>query len=80
MMVSLFQDTVKAEVVYLGISGFALLFYVLGVLISQPEIPLAFNGIFPKLSGETAYSVMALLGSNIMVHNFYTHSSAVQVS
>ncbi|CAA6671759.1 unnamed protein product [Spirodela intermedia] len=48
------------------------------VLISQPEIPLSFNGIFPKLSGETAYSVMALLGSNIMVHNFYTHSSAVQ--
>ncbi|CAA7408877.1 unnamed protein product [Spirodela intermedia] len=71
-------DNVKAEVLYLGISGFALLFYVLGVLISQPEIPLSFNGIFPKLSGETAYSVMALLGSNIMVHNFYTHSSAVQ--
>ncbi|MQM01349.1 hypothetical protein Taro_034105 [Colocasia esculenta] len=68
----------KAEVLYIGISGFALLFHVIGVLISQPEIPLAMNGIFPTLSGETAYSLMALLGANIMVHNFYTHSSIVQ--
>ncbi|XP_078428816.1 NRAMP metal ion transporter family protein [Wolffia australiana] len=71
-------DDMKAEVLCLAVSGFALLFYVLGVLICQPEVPLAFNGIFPKLTGETAYSVMALLGSNIMVHHFYAHSSAVQ--
>jgi len=36
--------------------------------------------MFPKLSGESAYSLMALLGANIIVHNFYTHSSFVQVS
>uniref|UniRef100_A0A1D1ZLX5 Ethylene-insensitive protein 2 n=2 Tax=Anthurium amnicola TaxID=1678845 RepID=A0A1D1ZLX5_9ARAE len=71
-------DNYKAEILYIGISGFALLFYVLGVLISQPEIPLAMNGILPRLSGENAYSLMALLGANIMVHNFYTHSSIVQ--
>lgn len=52
----------------------------LGVLISQPEFPLAMNGVFPKLNGQSAYSLMALLGSNIMVHNFYIHSSSVQVN
>jgi len=73
------QDNCKAEVLYIGVAGFALLFYVFGVLISQPEVPLVINGIFPKLSGESAYSLMALLGANIMAHNFYIHSSIVKV-
>ncbi|KAL6647842.1 hypothetical protein ACP70R_015279 [Stipagrostis hirtigluma subsp. patula] len=60
------------------IAGFALLCYVLGLLVSQPQIPLTTNVIFPKLSGESAYSLMALLGANIMAHNFYIHSSVVQ--
>uniref|UniRef100_A0A0E0LHA8 Protein ETHYLENE-INSENSITIVE 2 n=1 Tax=Oryza punctata TaxID=4537 RepID=A0A0E0LHA8_ORYPU len=60
------------------IAGFALLCYVLGLLVSQPQIPLTMNVIFPKLSGESAYSLMALLGANIMAHNFYVHSSVVQ--
>ncbi|XP_062187717.1 protein ETHYLENE-INSENSITIVE 2 isoform X2 [Phragmites australis] len=60
------------------IAGFALLCYVLGLLVSQPQIPLTMNIIFPKLSGESAYSLMALLGANIMAHNFYIHSSVVQ--
>ncbi|RLN35859.1 ethylene-insensitive protein 2-like [Panicum miliaceum] len=60
------------------IAGFALLCYVLGLLVSQPQIPLTVNVIFPKLSGESAYSLMALLGANIMAHNFYIHSSVVQ--
>ncbi|XP_020274721.1 protein ETHYLENE-INSENSITIVE 2 isoform X2 [Asparagus officinalis] len=71
-------DNFKAEALYIGIAAFALLFYVLGVLISQPEVPLMTSGIFPKLSGESAYSLMALLGANIMVHNFYIHSSIVK--
>lgn len=62
------------------IAGFALLSYVLGLLVSQPQIPLTMNVIFPKISGESAYSLMALLGANIMAHNFYIHSSVVQVN
>ncbi|EHA8590667.1 protein ETHYLENE-INSENSITIVE 2 [Cocos nucifera] len=71
-------DNRIAETLYVIIAGLALLLYVLGVLISQPEIPLVMNVIFPKLSGESAYSLMALLGANIMAHNFYIHSSIVQ--
>lgn len=73
------QDNCKAEAVHVGVAGFAMLFYVLGVLISQPEVPFVMRGIFPKLSGENAYSLMALLGANIMAHNFYIHSSIIKV-
>nr|ADP02171.1 Nramp domain-containing protein [Triticum aestivum] len=60
------------------IAGFTILCFVLGLLISQPEIPLHVNVMFPKLSGESAYSLMALMGANVISHNFYVHSSVVQ--
>ncbi|WOL07915.1 protein ETHYLENE-INSENSITIVE 2-like isoform X2 [Canna indica] len=66
------------ESIYISMAGLSLLFYVLGVLISQPEIPIVKDVIFPKLSGESSYLLMALLGANIMAHNFYIHSSIVQ--
>ncbi|KAG0481307.1 hypothetical protein HPP92_012165 [Vanilla planifolia] len=71
-------DNHKFEAMYVILAGFVLLFYVVGVLISQPEVPVITNELFPKLTGENAYSVMSLLGANIMVHNFYIHSSVVQ--
>lgn len=37
------------------------------------------NGMLTKLSGETAFALMSLLGANIMPHNFYLHSSIVLV-
>nr|CAB3498981.1 unnamed protein product [Digitaria exilis] len=60
------------------IAGFALLCFVLGLLVSQPKVPVNMNVMFPKLSGESAYSLMALLGGNVIAHNFYVHSSVVQ--
>ncbi|PKA56983.1 Ethylene-insensitive protein 2 [Apostasia shenzhenica] len=71
-------DNRMFEAVYVSIGGLSLLFYVFGVLISQPEVPVITDEIFPKLTGENAYSLMALLGANIMAHNFYVHSSIVQ--
>ncbi|KAL6893714.1 hypothetical protein ACP4OV_007812 [Aristida adscensionis] len=61
------------------IAGFTLLCFVLGLLVSHPKTPVDMHVMFPKLSGESAYSVMALLGSNLIAHSFYTHSSVVQV-
>ena len=61
------------------IAGFTLLCFVLGLLISHPHTPVNMNVMFPKLSGESAYSLMALLGGNVITHNFYVHSSVVQV-
>ncbi|CAN6281780.1 unnamed protein product [Urochloa humidicola] len=61
------------------VAGFALLCFVLGLLVSQPKVPINMNVMFPKLSGENAYSLMALLGGNVIAHNFYVHSSVGQV-
>ncbi|XP_066386463.1 protein ETHYLENE-INSENSITIVE 2-like [Miscanthus floridulus] len=69
----------KAVMLNAYLSGFTLVCFVLGLLVSHPKTPVNTNVMFPKLSGESAYSLMALLGTNIIVHNFYTHSSIVQV-
>ncbi|RLN18996.1 ethylene-insensitive protein 2-like [Panicum miliaceum] len=61
------------------LAGFTLVYFVLGLLVSHPNTPVNMNVMFPKLSGESAYSLMALLGINIIVHSFYTHSSVVQI-
>ncbi|XP_057512563.1 ethylene-insensitive protein 2.1-like [Actinidia eriantha] len=71
-------DIGKTKVLCILIASFVLLFYVLGVLFSQPEISVSTSGTLPKLSGETAFALMSLLGANIMPHNFYLHSSIVQ--
>ncbi|KAJ9184298.1 hypothetical protein P3X46_004038 [Hevea brasiliensis] len=67
----------KANFLCMCVAGFILLFYFLGVLTSQREIPLSFNGMLSKLSEESAFALMSLLGANIMPHNFYLHSSFV---
>lgn len=73
------MDKRKAGMFNAYASGFTLVCFVLGLLVSHPKTPVNTNVMFPKLSGESAYSLMALLGTNIIVHNFYTHSSVVQV-
>ncbi|CAL5350970.1 unnamed protein product [Camellia sinensis] len=44
----------------------------------QPEISISMGGMLTKLSGESAFALMSLLGANVMPHNFYLHSSIVQ--
>ncbi|KAL6141957.1 hypothetical protein ACLB2K_060242 [Fragaria x ananassa] len=73
-------DTCKAKFlcVCIYVAGFILLSFVLGVFISQPQMPLSMTGMLTKLSGESAFSLMSLLGASIMPHSFYLHSSIVQ--
>ena len=61
------------------IAGFTLLCFVLGLLVSQPKVPVNVNVMFPKLSGESAYPLMVLLGRNVITNIFYVPSSVVQV-
>ncbi|XP_065855915.1 ethylene-insensitive protein 2.1 [Euphorbia lathyris] len=58
-------------------AGFILLLYFLGVLTSQTEIQFSMNVMLTKLSEESAFALMSLLGASIMPHNFYLHSSFV---
>ncbi|KAJ1398442.1 NRAMP family [Sesbania bispinosa] len=71
-------DIEKAKILGLFVAGFVLLSFILGILINQPEIPLSINGINTKLSGESAFVLMSLLGATLVPHNFYLHSSIVQ--
>ncbi|XP_038697242.1 ethylene-insensitive protein 2-like isoform X2 [Tripterygium wilfordii] len=73
-----FLENRKANLLCVFIAASIMLCYVIGVLISQPEFPLSMSGVLTKLSGESAFTVMSLLGANIMPHNFYLHSSLVQ--
>lgn len=75
-----FQENGKGKLLCIYLTSFILLGYGFGVLISQPEIPLSTGGMLSKLSGESALALMSLLGASIMPHNFYLHSSIVQVS
>ncbi|XP_031265491.1 ethylene-insensitive protein 2 isoform X2 [Pistacia vera] len=68
----------KANFLCISMAGVLLLSYVLGVLISQPETPLSVNWMLTKLSGDSVFTLMSLLGASIMPHNFYLHSSIIR--
>lgn len=60
------------------ISIFILASYFCGVFTSQSGNTLFVGGMLTRLSGESAFALMSLLGAHIMPHNFYLHSSVVQ--
>lgn len=69
----------RAKYLSICISIVVLVSYIFGVAISQPASPLSLGGTVTRLSGESAYALMSLLGASIMPHNFYLHSSVVQL-
>ncbi|CAA2958590.1 ethylene-insensitive 2 [Olea europaea subsp. europaea] len=77
-----FLDTLlenrKAKFLSICLTSLILLSYVFGALISQPESSFSMGGMLTKLSGESAYALMSLIGASITPHNFYLHSSIVQ--
>ncbi|CAK9172806.1 unnamed protein product [Ilex paraguariensis] len=75
-----FLESGKAKFLCICAASFILLSYVLGVIISQPETPMSIggSGTLTKLSGESVFALMSLLGANIIPHSFYLHSSIVQ--
>ncbi|PON69315.1 Ethylene-insensitive protein [Parasponia andersonii] len=70
-------ENCKVKFICIYIAGFILLSSVFGVLVNHPETTLSMNGV-TKLSGESAFALMSLLGASIMPHNFYLHSCFVQ--
>ncbi|KAJ8899666.1 hypothetical protein K2173_019363 [Erythroxylum novogranatense] len=74
---STFLEKRKANFFFTRVSFALFVLYVLGVLVSQPEISLTTNWMRPKLGDESLFALMSLLGANIMPHNFYLHSSMV---
>ncbi|KAL9236994.1 hypothetical protein vseg_011589 [Gypsophila vaccaria] len=71
-------ESSKAKVLVVCLAGSTIVCYVLGMLSSLPEFPASSNSLVSRLSGESAFALMGLLGSSVMPHNFYLHSSIVQ--
>lgn len=75
-----FLETGKAKFMCACLATVALLSYLFGVLMSQPDTSLSIGSgrILTKFSGESVFALISLLGASIMPHNFYLHSSIVQ--
>ncbi|CAM6071418.1 unnamed protein product [Sphagnum tenellum] len=54
--------------------GVILVCFGLDALLSPPNAMVIAAGMRPKLRGDTLYTVMALLGANVMPHTFYLRS------
>ncbi|CAJ1893331.1 unnamed protein product [Sphenostylis stenocarpa] len=78
IMLDLNMDIEKAKILGQFVAGLVLLSLILGLLINQLEVPFPVHGILIRLSGESVFALMSLLGANLVPHNFYLHSSIVQ--
>ncbi|MED6143465.1 Ethylene-insensitive protein 2 [Stylosanthes scabra] len=78
LLLAVLLDIEKAKILGQYVAGFVLVLTVLGLLFNRPENPLSVNGIQIKLSGESSFVIMSLLGATLVPHNFYLHSSIVQ--
>ena len=48
------------------------------ILWAKPSAAEMANGLIPRLSGESLYIVVGILGATVMPHNLYLHSALVQ--
>ncbi|KAK4743231.1 hypothetical protein SAY87_001232 [Trapa incisa] len=67
----------KEKCICIFMAGSALFVYMYGIFVNQPEISSSTNGILPKLSAESVFTLMSLLGASVLPQNFYLHSALV---
>lgn len=70
----------RAELVAGSVVGFVLVCFGLDTLISRPSATAMLSGLWPKVRGESLYTVVGLIGANVVPHTFYLHSALLQVS
>ncbi|XP_023767815.1 ethylene-insensitive protein 2 [Lactuca sativa] len=69
----------KAKFMCMCLATVALLSYLFGVVVSQPDTSLSMSGgMLTRFNGESVLALISLLGASIMPHNFYLHSSIVK--
>mmetsp|Transcript_46020 Transcript_46020/g.116456 ORF Transcript_46020/g.116456 Transcript_46020/m.116456 type:complete len:872 (-) Transcript_46020:137-2752(-) len=49
------------------------------LLLSKPPLTKLVSGLWPRLTRDSLYTAVSLLGANVMPHNFYLHSALVSV-
>lgn len=48
------------------------------LFLAKPNLPQLAAGLIPRISGESLYVAVGILGATVMPHNLYLHSSLVQ--
>jgi manganese transport protein len=70
--VRLFERAMLVTIAIIGACVAAQLF------LARPEAAAVAGGFAPRLSGESLYVAIAMLGATVMPHNLYLHSALVQ--
>jgi manganese transport protein len=52
--------------------------FVVELVLAKPDFTAVARGLIPKLTGESLYVAIGILGATVMPHNLYLHSSLVQ--
>ncbi|HEX8984362.1 MAG TPA: Nramp family divalent metal transporter [Bryobacteraceae bacterium] len=52
--------------------------FLLEILMAKPVFPEIATGLVPRLSNQTLYIAIGILGATVMPHNLYLHSALVQ--
>lgn len=52
--------------------------FLVELVLARPVIHEIFSGLAPRLSGESLYLAIGILGATVMPHNLYLHSALVQ--
>jgi manganese transport protein len=52
--------------------------FVIELTIAKPVIAGMFSGLIPRLTGQSLYVAIGILGATVMPHNLYLHSALVQ--
>jgi manganese transport protein len=52
--------------------------FILELVLAKPDFAAVASGLIPKLTDESLYVAIGILGATVMPHNLYLHSSLVQ--
>ena len=68
----------KLETLIFSLLSIITLCFLVELFLSKPNFSDVIQGFIPRLTNESIYTAMAILGATVMPHNFYLHSSVVQ--
>ena len=66
------------EAVVLGLIGTIGVCFLIEILLARPDFGAMARGLVPRLSGESLYVAIGILGATVMPHNLYLHGALVQ--
>ncbi len=66
------------ESIILSLISVIAICFIAEVLWAKPDAGGILSGFLPRISGESLYTAIAILGATVMPHNLYLHSALVQ--